>query len=352
MKKVILSLLGGLILIGGSCVKNPIGPITARGPILFAVTSPDVVNNTTIYFIDTSSDSLVDSMVVPTPPGWSIAWGLGVSNDGSKLYISDLVIDIKTKTILAGLRSGVPTPDGKYLLDSRGNVFEVIDAQTHQVVHSDSIKFLVQGIGREFDERRGLVYGPYDDTLIGVYDYKNFQLVKVINPIEWGGFGININYVVVTKDGRKLYYGSFVGYQIFVGLDLVAEEVISAHILNGFGTLGVTPDDRNVYVTDAGGYLLPPPPSNSVFVYSTYRKQFLDPIQVCDNASSSNPCGGGVATDAIQIAPDGRKAYVSSFFGYRLFVIDTFGNRVIKVIQLPRPTIRSLTIRKFAFLNY
>ncbi len=349
MRKVIVTFLLGLILLGGNCTKNPTGPVVGQGPFLYAVSDRYPDGYTRVYVIDTAIDSLIDTIFVAGLGDVGLSYG--VSPDGSKLYLNGGVLDTRNRTLISGAVSGVPTPDGKYLLlgSIAANIFGVVDARTNQIVYNtDSLGMIVTGRGREYDYIGGLVYGRMQDslynvpTLIGVFDYRKLDFVKIIRPADIGGYAIAVNDIVVTKDGRKLYYTS--GRSgAFTGIDLIRDTVITVLGLNSISFLGVRPDDNYIYLTDPGGYFIEPEPTEKIGVYSPLLES---PLQSIDVSSIPSPCTlSGLATEMIALSPDGGKAYVSIFDFCGIIVIDTWSNQVEKVIQA-EISIRSLAILK------
>lgn len=344
MKRLLILVLLGLILLGGNCTKNPNGPNLGRGPILYAITEQDGSGDFTVYLIDTQSDSLVDSMVINSPIHYGIILGLGVSPDGSKLYLSNGVIDTRTKSIISGAVTGVPTPDGKYLLVN-GPPFRIYDANTDQLVFSsDSIGMRVSGIGSPFAPLRSLVFGGLEGRKIGMFDYKNFRLVKVIDPSQIGGYQVPVVDLVVTHDAKKLYYTSSVSYHLFTGIDLERDTVVALHLINSISFLGIRPDDKYIYLTDPGGYLIEPLPTEKIGVYSPPLET---PLESIDLDTLTSPCFDPVivTTDQIALSSDGRKAYVCTYSDCVILVIDTQRNELIKLIKV-REFIRSLAIQR------
>jgi len=355
MKRIVILFLGLLILFGGNCTKNPTGPGSVRGPILYAIVPYQYPGQAMILFIDTSTDSLVDTLVIPYN-----VYGWGVSPGGSTLYLlggiggvgGGVEIDTRTKTIrYAGPLTGRPTPDGRYLIYSDSKILRVIDAHKRQVLFEDSIPMYVLGMGWPFDERRNLVYGAfYEDSQslprkIGVFDYRNLKLVDIITPGDLGGYNVPVVDIVITRDGRKLYYTSSVGGRLFTGIDLVEDRIVVLELINSISYLGITPDNRSIYLTDPGGFLIPPEPTEKIEVYSPFFEKSLVAIDVCQYTSLCSMYG--MLTDQITATPDGRKAYVSLWGLNYILVIDTQNNTISKVISLPShiSTIGSLVIQ-------
>ena len=361
MKK--LTYLTILFLIWGAKCNNPAGPVSARGPILYVLTDmfPWPVGKAKIFYIDTATDLVVDSMLIPFS-----SRAFGVSPDGSKLYLYKAVVDTKKKRIIEGANTGVPTPDGKYLIfGSLANpTLRVIDAHSNKVLYnSDTFGMLVYGTGREFDVKRGLVYGRIQDsthnvpTKIGVFDYKNFELIKVINPADIGGYDIAVFDIVVTKDGNKLYYTSSAYDASFTGIDLVQEKVITFQRLNWLSYLAITPDDQYIYQTDAVGPITRGEcATGKIGVYSPHLEKPLEPIDVdeaicqgivrgCDRDTIRCPTGPcGASTYHFVITPDGKKAYSETAFGCTVRIHDTVHNKVLGEILVSREAIFMISI--------
>ncbi len=294
-------------------------------------------------------------MVINSPIDYSALPGLGVSPDGKKLYLINGVIDTRAKSIINGAITGVPTPDGKYLIVN-GPPFRIYDATTNQLVFSsDSIGLKVSAVGSPFAPRHSLVFGGLEGRRICMFDYKNFKLVKVIDPSQIGGYSVPVVDLVVTHDAEKLYYTSAVTYNLFTGIDLERDTVVALHLINSISFLGIRPDNRYVYLTDPGGYLIEPLPTEKIGVYSPPLEMPLQSIDLDSLTilpSKTLPCGSAiVTTDQIALSPDGKKAYVSVFDDCVILVIDTQRNELIRVIKIPK-FIGSLAIQRLQTLKF
>lgn len=339
MRKLALAL--SLLLLWGINCTKPTGPVSFRGPIVYAVTDQYPDNNSRVFYIDTATDSVVDSLLIPYQ-----CYSMGVSSDGSTLYIgvsglpfNGMEIDTKTKAIkYFGPNTGVPIPNERLLVNPWTSDF--FDAFTHELVYkADSLTTPLTGflnIGRRFDTKRKLLYGPLPNTphKIGVFDYRRFRLVKVIDVVALGARKLPTGNAVVTFDGDKYYYSVplFAPYEYFVGIDLRNNRLVAEHIVIGGGLLDITPLNNNIYMTDPGGYLIPPSPTGLVQIYSPIWERFLTPIDI---TKEPNPCDSIVllrSTDRIAISPDGRKAYLSMWGEGSIMVIDIPSNSVKKVL--------------------
>ncbi len=275
--------------------------------------------------------------------------GLGISPDGRKLYTINGVIDTKTKSIIDAAPTGVPTPDGRYLIQSNinPNFLKIIDAHSNQIVYTTkNFGMRISGTGRVFDDQRSLLYGVIKitndaDSLItkiGVFDYKKFLLERIINPSQIDAeFGMSgVGDLVVTNDGRKLYSIAF--FYGFMGIDLFINKFLTEEYVNYTCFLGITPDDKYIYITDPASYKYPfLVPSGLVRVYSPVSEHFETSINIKQNGLS--------VTDQIAITPDGRKAYLSTWDGPEVVVINTESNTIQKIMKVGY-FINSLVIQK------
>ena len=341
MKRIVILFLGLLILLGENCTKNPTRPVVGQAPILYAVSERYPDGYSRVYLIDTAIDSLIDTILVAGLGATGLSYG--VSPDGSRLYLNGGALDTRTRTLISGAVSGVPTPDGKYVIVD-GIPFQLYDAKTDRLVFtSDTVAIRVNATGNPFDSKRGLVYGTREGYKIAVFNYRTFKLVEVIDPTQIGGYSVPVVDLVVTHDGRKLYYTSSVGFHLFTGINLIDERVVALQLLNSISFLAITPDGEYIYLTDPGGYIIEPEPTEKIGVYSPALEQ---PLQSIDVSNIPSPCTlGYIATDQIALSPDGRKAYVTIFDFCGIIVIDTETNQVTKVIQSD-VSIWSLAIQK------
>ncbi|OGC79317.1 MAG: hypothetical protein A2145_02505 [candidate division Zixibacteria bacterium RBG_16_40_9] len=334
MRKLLLLFI--LFLLWGiNCTKNPAGPGLSRGPYLYAIAWQSVDGYSRIYYIDTSVDSLVDSLLLPYDiRGW------GISSKGDKLYLSARiglfdpavfkleVNPFNKRIIYQGQNSGVPTPDGKYLIDilapdglSLGGL-TIYDARFHtQVFHSDTG---FQNITIAFDESRSLAYGAIASGKIGVFDYRKLRWDRVIDLVQAGSTEGPDRDIAVSPLLQKLYFTS--ANPFFCVLDLKKNKIIQQLRINSSSYLALTKDNRFVYLTDPGGYLIPPEPTGYIGIYSTFDEAPVQP-SIDTRSLCPHPCAYcPLYTDQIKISPDGSKAYVSTSGGCIMVVIDIPSN--------------------------
>ena len=339
MKRLRLALLCLLILLGGSCTKNPSGPVFGLGPFVFAITDKYPDGYSRVFYISTVLDSVVDSLLLPYQ-----IFGLGVSQNDQTLYLgiaglpfNGLEIDTRTKaTTYFGPNTGVPIPFEKFLINPWTSDF--FDANTHRLVYkADSLTPTFPHVGgRRFDSNRKLFYGPGTDAgRIAIFDYRHFKIVKTFDLREMGLLVSGTAVAVVTYDGCKYYYSGVAsqsGY--FAGFDLRTGKPVAEYlVIGGIGYLGITPLTHDIYRTDAGYYIIfDPPPSGLVQIYSPIQEAFKTPIDI---TKEPNPCDSIVRlvmTDQIVMSADGRKAYLSMYDNFSVMVLDVRSNTIKKVL--------------------
>jgi DNA-binding beta-propeller fold protein YncE len=339
MKRIVILFLGLLILLGGNCTKNPTGPRFLRGPYVYALNAPYPDGNSRIYYIDTKLDSVVDTLLVP----YIDILGLGVSPRGDIIYLSakndpfdpPVFLEINTFTkqiVYQGQNSGVPTPDGKYLIGftSTGQL-KIFDSRTHrEVFHSDTA---IGSITVAFDKERGLAYAPVlSPGKIGIFNYRKLRWERIIDIADTGGFSIPILDLVIAPSLQKLYYTGPTRSPFFCVVDLTKDKVIQQLPINSGGYLAISKDNRFVYVTDPGGYIIEPPPTGNIGVYSTLDEAPAPSIDVKVVWDSNSIIPHPIAyTDQIAMAPDGSKVYLSTFTDNVILVVDIPSHQLRKI---------------------
>lgn len=339
MKRQIFLLIFVLIALY-NCNKTPTGPVIGSSPIVYAVTDQYPDGNSRIFYIDTDSDSVLDSILIPYQ-----IYGMGISQNGYTLYIgivglpfNGLEIDTRTKAITYfGPNTGIPVPYEQLLVNPITSDF--FEASTHQLFYkADSLTpwYGPPVGGRHFDTKRKLFYGPLRNSpqKIGVFDYRSFRLVRIIDVVELGAAALGTGNAVVTYDGDKYYYSGFDGYYGYLaGIDLRKNKIVAEYIVNGIGWLGITSLNQDIYRTDAGHYMIfEPPASGLVQIYSPLLEGFKTPIDI---TKKPNPCDSIVSlgrTDRIVISPDGKKAYLSMYSQFSIMVIDVPTNSIKDVL--------------------
>jgi YVTN family beta-propeller protein len=326
-----------------------IGAVTAFALAWLVAPAPVFAQNAyitnlpnTVSVIDTTSNT-----VVATIPGFARPFGVAVTPDGSKVYVTNggddnpvfgvtfgdtvSVIDTATNTMVATIGVGANpfgvavTPDGsKVYVTNRGDnplfggTVSVIDTATNTVVATIGVGILPRGVAVTPDGSK--VYVANDNSSVSVIDTATNTEVATItfDPDPLYGVWPSPYGVAVTRDGGKLYVVSdSVGTVLVID---TATNTVTARITTGPRPSGVavTPDGSKVYVANSA--------STTVSVIDTATNAVAT-INV-----GSNPVG-------VAVTPDGSKVYVANEGSEIVSVIDTSTDTVIgspiPVGQLP-----------------
>ena len=322
------------------------GPKPAPKYLLYAaMVAPQGQANGFIAVIDCETDSIIDSVknlsehpgVVASPDGKYLA----AISAGSPPLIIDAVNRTRIKSLAAPGLLPLFLPDAGILVypdfDSTC-VYSVPEFVVKEVWPRP--RFVVEhGPGKGHlatIERRG--DNLRDRSKLVIFEYLNYRAVDsvVIDP-DAQDVGFQIMNFTFSPDGARLYatggqrgFGSGV-----VGYDLRTRETLFRQSLYGpFGYCRVTPDGREVWVTDPG-YPIEDSPGwpQTIFIFDAVAGTLLDTVSIRNiSPSSAEP----LAAQDIRFVPDGSKAYVNcgSFFkgNQPILVISTRTRRVDRLI--------------------
>ncbi|MFF4364522.1 cytochrome D1 domain-containing protein [Streptomyces sp. NPDC001594] len=284
----------------------------------------------------------------PSPPRPYISvpghpYGVAISPDGGHAYVTTtgwpealVVTDTHTKQQSAriwtgGVDVGI-SPDGRRAYTTvqaawsandwqlRPGSVKVFDTATNTEI--DYIKVGVNPVGLAVapDGRRVYVANSGSDSL-SVVDTASG---KVVDEVKVGSDPVH---VVASPDGRHVYvansgYGTPASLSV---IDTATDKVVGWPGRLGDFTYGlaVTPDGRRLYVTD-----------------------LLGTVSVVDTATgkvTGGPIPVGWHPKDVVVSADGRRAYVANEGADSLSVIDTSTNKVTETISAHHPTRIALT---------
>lgn len=132
--------------------------------------------------------------------------------------------------------------------------------------------------------------------------------------------------ITLSGDGTRLYIP---GGPV---LDLVSEEIVGRIPVWRLGSAAARKDDKEVYITDPGGYIRDPNSQNQVFIYSPQGDSLSGTIEV------------GSMTDQIYLTPKERYAVVNDWIA-TYFVIDLKERKVIKKQQYTENNVVTLLVQ-------
>ncbi len=291
-----------------------------------------------VYVIDLDSNTVIDTLSGFT--GEII--NLAITKSGRKMFVRTVSgygaeysakafsVDMSTKEkkIIHDRPSEiVVAPDGSVFLfsyiifeeDSSLAVVGTIDTITDNISFFDTLNIRNNsGLPNHsiiFDRHRPVFYSVTDSNQLFAYDYNQRKILRRYNL-----YGSLLS-LSLSLDGKKLYAA---GGPVF---DLENDSIIGIVGGNHLGSVALKPTGDYLYVTDPGGYIIPPSPTGKVYIFETSSNSYVGEIDIRPFAPESK------ITDYIVISPDGKTAYISNWLKY-IFVIDIETNTVLHVMSL------------------
>jgi YVTN family beta-propeller protein len=272
----------------------------------------------TVSVIDTTTNTLVDTIAVGEAPG-----GVAINPAGTRVYVANLLddtvlsIDTATNTVEATITTG-DQPNGMavnpagtrvYVANEEGDTVSVIDTATNSVL--DTFTVGNNPLGVTVNPAGSSVYvANRDDNTVSVIDTATNTVLATI-PVGVGPGGVAVN-----PAGTRVYVANQFDNTVSV-IDTatnIAVATISAG--NGSGGVAVHPAGTHVYVGNFN--------DNTVSVIDTVTNSVLDTVMV-----GNKPIG-------VAINPAGTRVYVANSRGDTVSVIDTATNSVAATLNVGR----------------
>jgi len=288
-----------------------------------------------VLVLNTSTNKIIDTIPVGKAP-----YGVSVSPDGSKAYVTNeyggniSVINTATNTVMTTIPvDGGPLAicgslDGKriYVACTGTNTVSVIDAVTNTVLSSIPVEPYPSNLVVSPDGSKVFVTFNAGQNFISVINTAENTISSHINIFpdldttpphgdQGGSSGGNPDAIAISPDGSRLYDSSVETFGIAVINTLTDSiiNVIPTPIFSGINRLSLTLDGSRLYTSNGPG---------SVYVIDVLNNKFITTIPV--------NTGGlvGISTSA-----DGTLAYVVSHDG-SVSAINLITNTVITTVPI------------------
>ncbi len=270
------------------------------------------------------------NMVVATVSAGSFPVGVAVTQDGTRVFVTDqssnalLVIDTATNSVIATVTVGLGrTPRGVavnsagtrvYVANLGSNSVSVLETVTNTVIATVLVGTRPLGVAVNPAGTRVYVANS-GNNIVSVIDADTNVVIAAVSV------GLSPQGLVVTPDGKRVYVtnqGSQ-GLRPVPGSVSVLETVTNTVIATvpvGTIALGVAvnPAGTRVYVTNQG--------SNSVWVLDVASNTVVAVVPV------------GAGPYGVSVKPDGSAVYVVNNFGDNVSVIDAATNTVTATIAV------------------
>jgi YVTN family beta-propeller protein len=303
-----------------------------------------VSNNVSV--IDTKTNTVTATIPVGNSP-----WGVAVSPDGGKVYVTVIngtertsgvsggvaVIDTRTNTVIATFAAGNdPTgvavgPNGGRLYvanDTSPPGVTVIDTATGATIATIPTGGATAGVTVSPDGKKvyAVNLGTGEDAVSVIDAATNAVVATISTPGKWNAYQ-----AAFSPDGTRAYLSeSFIGQgPVLTVIDVATSAVVDTILLGSAPNfvvaaegVVVSPDGKRVYVVN---FL----PSGQSFFYSQ--------VSVIDTATdgivAAIPVAAG-ASAGISITPDGTKIYVINTDANSVTVIDAATNATTAIIPV------------------
>ena len=272
--------------------------------------------NNTVSVIDTATNTVTATIPVGSEP-----FGVGVSPDGSRVYVANgrpsnsvSVIDTNPSspsfnTVIATVAVGLDpeglavSPDGTrvYVANSEANSVSVIDTATNTVVATVPVG----------QDPNTLAVAP-DGAKVYVIGRGSRVIATATNTVTGSLPVSGAGSVAFHPDGTRAYVAN--GSRVLV-IDAVSNMVTASVPIGATLGIAVSPDGTRIYASNA----------------------LDDTVSVIDAASNAIIAAVPVGTspDGLAVTPDSSRVYVANIGGDTVSVIITATNSVGATITLP-----------------
>jgi YVTN family beta-propeller protein len=261
---------------------------------------------------------------------WHVArsvHGLGLSSDGSMLYVSDIAGGrIDAYALAAGNLSGghsapvgnqpvhmVNTPDGRliFVTNFEGQSISVVDAASWTLKTTIDVAPRPHSIVLSPDGRYAYA-ACYGGAAVAVIDTASARLAATIAlPAHAEPYGL-----AISHDGRYLYTGDALTGRLYV-MDAVKRRVVGSVVVGLRPALiALSPSGKTLYVANGG--------SRNVSVVDLGG----DPAR----PAVKTALGVQGYPHGLAVTPDGRYVVVANTYGNTISVIDAGNNTVIATL--------------------
>ncbi len=305
-------------------VNNSSSPIVAHiqvTPLSLTVAYIANANYNKVSAINTVTNTLLASIPVGSYPQ-----GVAVSNDGSKVYVTNLrdgtlsIIDVNTNTLAAPSIKIAANPFG-VCVSPDGNWVYVTSIALNEVVFINTSNYLQVPI-KVGTSPTGVAVSA-DGSLLYVANSRS-NTVSVINTATFAvvytiPVGLNPNGLALSPDGTLLYVLNSDSNSVWI--INTANQTVASQIPVGNQPFGIaqTIDGGRLYITNSQ--------SNTVSVINTANNKVVATINV------------GTAPLGVSISPDGTKVYVANQTSNNVSVINTATNtELYRFTSDPGPT--------------
>jgi hypothetical protein len=300
-----------------------------------------------LYMVDMETDSIVDSLTYEEP--FFSPLGVGTSGDGRYLALGyanagasvkfTRVFDAQSLELVVEIPAAFrPLFDDldNLLIRASGNTIAVYQLPSFTPLFERHLPMVFHGI--QIDQENKLVYGAGVDFHLYAYDYANRHLADSIHIVPWPGDTCAIFRFCLNRDYTRIYYRGLLERGPHVGCyDIESRQVLWTYpTVTWYGSVVVSPDDREVYVTDPGGDMYPNP--GTIYIFAAESGAYLKGISLYGYLPWP---AAALRGSEMVFSPTGEKVYVGTgrMTGIgvdqtcgSVLVVDTDRKEIVKII--------------------
>lgn len=279
-----------------------------------------------LWILNANTLELIDSMI--TAPGvpwyiefspdnniWYSSWGRGTNYN---LYSSSLkpISILKSISLQTANSFLVKNKTQDYLVAYISKGIEIFDRVSLNLLKYDTTALFGESSritsSRNTDiiyftwiENRQIVgFGKYDLTSLKVID-----TLRLFNDAQF--YGLQDVDLIVSNDDRYLFFSAFnwrglTGFGSFFVIDLTLRTIVKEYRVGAFSQLAISPDGKNVFISDPGGYLYNFPSSGKIWQYDV------------ENKTMNILLNDLYYTDRITVAEDNRTLFITPVISFTM----------------------------------
>ncbi|HRN25462.1 MAG: hypothetical protein IT276_01335 [Ignavibacteriaceae bacterium] len=279
-----------------------------------------------LWILNANTFELIDSII--TAPGvpwyiefspdntiWYSCWGRG--SDYKLFSVTLKPMSVNNSISLQNANSSLVYSKNKdHLIAYNNKGIEIFERTSLNLIKCDSSTIFGESsritpsrinnaVYFTWIENRQIVgFGKYDLTSLKVID-----TLRLFNDTQF--YGLQDVDLTISNDDKYLFFSAFnwrglSGFGSFFVIDLTQRTILKEYRVGAFSQLAISPDGKNVFISDPGGYLYNFPSSGKIWKYNVENKT----MNVLLNEL--------YFTDRITVAEDNRTLFITPVISFSM----------------------------------
>ncbi len=279
-----------------------------------------------LWILNANTFELIDSII--TAPGvpwyiefspdntiWYSCWGRG--SDYKLFSVTLKPMSVNNSISLQNANSSLVYSKNKdHLIAYNNKGIEIFERTSLNLIKCDSSTIFGESsritpsrinnaVYFTWIENRQIVgFGKYDLTSLKVID-----TLRLFNDTQF--YGLQDVDLTISNDDKYLFFSAFnwrglSGFGSFFVIDLTQRTILKEYRVGAFSQLAVSPDGKNVFISDPGGYLYNFPSSGKIWKYNV------------ENKTMNTLLNELYFTDRITVAEDNRTLFITPVISFSM----------------------------------